>query len=87
MNAPQCAQRFLTRLPLAAALLLILFVPSSIGTAQTVGPFNRTMDPSFVYCGPGCCHSDCYTGTWYYPISICVRGGNGSCIACDTTCG
>ncbi len=44
-------------------------------------------NPGAVYCGrPGCCVSQCYSGTWYVTWSMCLQGGNGSCMYCDTTC-
>ena len=76
---------FFTRLAPAFALLVILFVPNSIGTAQTNLP-RKTATPDAVVC-PDCCASVCRTGWWYMRLQMCFAGGNGSCMHCDTTCG
>ncbi len=88
MNAPRIRRRSLMRFPLAIVLLLISLVPNSIGTAQ-YNPDVQTLPggDSAVNCGrPGCCVSECYSGTWYSTWSMCLQGGNGSCMYCDTRC-
>ncbi len=85
MNARRLLSPSLTRLRLAVALLLISLVPSSIGVAQTDAEVLYPVVEA-VAC-PNCCISECYSGTWYITWQICVKGGNGSCMHCDTSCG